>query len=132
MIRVRITTRGKKAKVIPFFDSSEALYLWCHNPTDEFRGATLVELRECDYVDAEWMGCEFVHEGNGQSRCLSIVRAAHAKATENDSGFVITPVIGWVTSDVLPMKKSTKDFSVRALNYDEGIELTNEVKLDNL
>ena len=127
-MRIRITTSGEQTKKIPIFDSSEALYLWCHSQDDEYRGATIVELRNSDFIDAEWMGCEFVHEGDERSRCLNIIRAAFAKSSENDSGYVVTPIIGWTTNDLLPFRSSSFGLSIRKLNDDEGITLTNEVE----
>lgn len=106
------------------FDSAEALYMWTKEPTQEMTGARTISVGREDFLDVEWLGCEFVHEGKSKFSCLNVVHVAFAKATDNESGFVVNPVLGWISRLILPLSESmSKTLKVRQLGPDEGIKL---------
>ncbi len=116
MKKYRVTTNT--LATISLFESPEALYLWSQfkapgNP----KGAVAVELRVGDYVDVEWMGCEFIQESADVYKCLNMVRADVAKRADNEAGHVVSSFIGWVSSDTLTLCEGEhENVTVRLLN----------------
>lgn len=87
-------------KSFRIFDSAESLYVWLKdvgapkNTPESF----YVDITPGDYIEVEWMGCEFVHE-NGLSQRLDSVRLAKASQTKNASGVLVEIYYGWVAND---------------------------------
>lgn len=102
MKKIRIELKNKAlGKPFRFFDSAEALYLWLNDvgagPDPD--GSSVVTLLPGDFLEVEWRGCEFAHEGADRYRRLDYVRFAKGSPTKNASGLVVSVDHGWVADD---------------------------------
>ncbi len=125
--RFRITARDKSYSTSVFL-SSEALYLLTQNEAIEKAEIVELNLRLSDFIDVELLGYEFVHEKNS-STCLKFVYLAFGKATENNSGHTIKPLLCWIDDSVFPLRETMSGpVKVRQLKNDEGITLPHPVQ----
>jgi hypothetical protein len=128
MKRFRVTCNDGEVHKVPFFETAEGLYLWCNTMDNELRGAEIVTLRPSDFIDVEFIGCEFVHEGEDRYTYLNLLNAGLARASDNESGHVIKPILGWVAQSVLPLiDKSINGLTIRRLGIGEGIKLEHPI-----
>lgn len=103
MKKVRITL--KRNKTFTIFETAQDLYVWMASqyeqpsPPDGFRIKTV----KGDFLEVEWCGAEWIYDSD-MTRCLNLVRIAHAKQSENESGFIVTGHIGWVCDGLLPIR----------------------------
>lgn len=99
---VRITPRSpRRAKVVHLFDNAEALYVFLTEKTDptEMDECIALTLTGDEFMEIEWLGCEFVYAEDGTHTRLDSVRLGKALPTENSSGSVVETYVGWVSDD---------------------------------
>lgn len=101
MKKIRIELKPEsKMKSYRIFDSAESLYVWLKDvgaPKD-IPESFYVDLLPGDYIEVEWMGCEYVHE-YGITQRLDSVRLAKASQTKNASGMLVEIYFGWIAND---------------------------------
>lgn len=118
MKQFRITTTTQLN--LTLFESSKEAYL----KSDRKR---TIRLRPEDFADVEWLGCEFVRDDN--NTCLNLVNVAFAKATENNSGYLVKPITGWIVNDLLPFCDVDIDsMSIRKIA--DGIRIPHPIEID--
>lgn len=104
MKKVRIELLpGVREKRYTFFDSVEALYddMAFGRAAEEISGKKAYDcfeivLRDDDFLEVEWMGCENVFEEDATWYSLSFVRFCKATGTKNSSGIRVEPHFGWI------------------------------------
>ena len=104
MKNVRIEPRKEGlTKKIRLFDTAEALYVHVKEGLDpsEMEECLTLSITGEEYVEAEWLGCEFVYDVGGSFVRFDSVRLGKAVPTENASGAMVETYSGWVTSDDL-------------------------------
>jgi len=122
MLRFRYTITDKTPNTLVLFNSSAMLLHWRTSPM-KLLGARLLEVRPEDFVDAEWIGCEFVKE-DGIYVCQNLIHAAYARVPENGAKHVVEKVLGWTCDDLMPVQEgSFMNFAVRRLDDNEGLTL---------
>ena len=78
--------------ILRLFFNSETLYMWMCEPETPID--QIVDIEEDEFIEVEWMGCEFVTIGD-KKQPLHLVRAVRAL---NSSGSIsiIQPFYGWI------------------------------------
>ena len=120
MKKIRITIKknslGRKFQV---FNSPEALYIWLHDPElqameklDSSLGSTII-LRPSETMEVEWMGCEFIDDGDNVIRVDQVRLAKTMKAKLLSSNNVIGIHTGWMTEDMISFKSGSDDIIKR-------------------
>jgi hypothetical protein len=95
---------GSLGHTFMLFTDPETLYVWLKSSADhDGVPSTKIELRPGEFIEAEWRGCEYVYEGNGNVLKLNLIRLAKASPTQNASGMLANIAYGWVSDDVVPM-----------------------------
>jgi hypothetical protein len=96
MKKIRITLRqeakGPKT-VLRMFPDSESLYMWMCEPTSDI--SQIVDLEEDEFIEVEWMGCEFVRF-DGKQVPLQLIRAVRAIEVGTPGEITVHPFFGWV------------------------------------
>jgi hypothetical protein len=104
------------------FDSADALYVWLKDDVVSLDpiNASVVEISKDEFIEAEWLGCEFVDEKdlNG-SLCLNYMRIAKASKTQNSGGLRVIISSGWTTSQAFPWRNHGDDVIVTKLFADK-------------
>jgi len=125
MKKVKITLNaGSTGKKFYLFPSAEALYVWAcaleRGETLEIDGIDEPVLEPNDFIEAELLGFEYVHDG-AQSKRFDLVRLGKARMTKNASGLQVSTHVGWVTGNLLPLKQySDAHINVRVMTAGES------------
>lgn len=91
-------------------------------------GAHEVVLRNDDFMEAEWYGCEVVRQGKDSWKHLNLIRAAEVRSSDNSAGNVVTVHIGWVIDTIIPFHDyEDENIIVERIEDDES-----EVDMDEL
>lgn len=102
MKKVRIITKEDRTKDYHLFDSPEALYLWLNEVEDDAinnpEGCDIVTLNPDEFIEAEWLGCEFVNEGNSYHSRLDFIRLAKRSKKIDPNGNIVSIHCGWIDS----------------------------------
>lgn len=114
MKKVRITVnKGSAGKRFPVFQSPEALYVWKYDPEmhsifrmDPALG-TMIFLRPGEVMEIEWMGFEYIHDGDVSVRVDQIRLAKTIKVRALDKNKVVGIYSGWIADDVIKFKSGT-------------------------
>lgn len=107
------------------FVDPETLYVWLKSADHDLIPSTKIDLKQGDLIEAEWRGCEYVYEENGNILKLNLVRLAKASPTQNASGMLASIAYGWVSDDIFPLNDYVdSDIVVKRLMS------RNEMKLD--
>ena len=117
MKKVRIELLpGVREKRYTFFDSVEALYddMAFGRAAEEISGRKAydsfeVVLRDDDFLEVEWMGCENLFEEDATWYSLSFVRLCKCTNTKNSSGSRVEPHVGWILESDLIFCDSIDD-----------------------
>ena len=102
IVRIEPRTPSSK-KLIRLFDTAEALYVYLQEgiPESEIEECITLSITGDEFIEAEWLGCEFVYDGDSHVR-LDSVRVGRSAPTENSSGAIVETYTGWVhASDVM-------------------------------
>jgi len=107
------------------FADPETLYVWLKSSSDhDDVPSTKLELGPGEFIEAEWRGCEYVYEDNGNILKLNLIRLAKASPTQNASGVLANIAYGWVTDDIIPMiDYSDSDIVIRRLTSQGEMKL---------
>lgn len=106
--------KGSTGKKIPVFSSPESLYVWMHDP--ELQSASkldpsfgsMIMLRPGEIMEVEWMGCEFVHEGE-QTICIDQIRLAKTIKIAALKSNIVGVHEGWTTKEIISFKSRTDE-----------------------
>lgn len=132
MKKIKITVNpGSSGRQFLLFPSPEAAYVWLTSVDDHpdiHEGMNNVEelnLLPGEFIEAEWMGCEYAHEGSLSTR-IDKVRLAKAHQPQNASGLLVSVHFGWITDCDMPFHDYVDDdITVRKLvQDDQKIDLT--------
>lgn len=108
------------------FPSAEHLYEWGHSTeatsSSIMDSVDIVELVEGSFIEAEWLGCEFVYDGPIH-RKLDFVRIAVPHEPKNASGTVVNTHYGWVEDSWVPFRNIETDVIVVRTLKAEDCEL---------
>lgn len=120
MKKIRIViNKGAPGKKFFIFNSPESLYVWINDP--ELREATridpdlgsIVTLKPGETMEIEWVGCEFIDDGDNVIRIDQIRLAKTMKAKLLSSNKVIGIHAGWTTEDMISFKSGSDDIIKR-------------------
>lgn len=114
MKKLRITVnKGSAGKRFPVFQSPEALFVWKYDPElhsifriDPALG-TMIFLRPGEVMEIEWMGFEYIHDGDVSIRVDQIRLAKTIKVKALDKNKVVGIYSGWIADDVISFKSGT-------------------------
>lgn len=115
MKKIKITVNvGSVGRQFLLFPSSEAAYVWLTTVDDHpdvHEGMNDVEelnLMPGEFIEAEWMGCEYAHE-DGLSTRIDKVRLAKAHQPQNASGLLVSVHFGWIADCDMPFRDYVDD-----------------------
>ena len=120
MKKIRIViNKGASGKKFFIFNSPESLYVWINDP--ELREASridpdlgsVVTLKPGETMEIEWVGCEFIDDGDNVIRIDQIRLAKTMKAKLLSSNKVIGIHAGWTTGDMISFKNGSDDIIKR-------------------
>lgn len=120
MKKIRIViNKGASGKKFFIFNSPESLYVWINDP--ELREASridpdlgsVVTLKPGETMEIEWVGCEFIDDGDNVIRIDQVRLAKTMKAKLLSSNKVIGIHAGWTTEDMISFKKGSDDIIKR-------------------
>lgn len=78
-------------------------------------GVDVVELEQGQFMEAEWLGCEYSYDAEPPQR-MNFIRLAKAHESKNASGMLMTMHYGWVEETWIPFKDvSEGDVIVKVL-----------------
>jgi len=118
--KIRIViNKGASGKKFFIFNSPESLYVWINDP--ELREASridpdlgsVVTLKPGETMEIEWVGCEFIDDGDNVIRIDQVRLAKTMKAKLLSSNKVIGIHAGWTTEDMISFKKGSDDIIKR-------------------
>jgi hypothetical protein len=118
--KIRIViNKGTSGKKFFIFNSPESLYVWINDP--ELREAlridpdlgSVVTLKPGETMEVEWVGCEFIDDGDNVIRIDQIRLAKTMKAKLLSSNKVIGIHAGWTTEDMISFKNGSDDIIKR-------------------
>ena len=114
--KIRITVnKGSNGKRIPVFDTPEALYVWYHDPDLQKEArldpnlGTMIYLRHGETMEVEWMGCEFITEGNEVLRIDQVRIAKNIKSYALRKNEIIGIHSGWTIEEFIPFKSRNNE-----------------------
>ena len=116
MKKIRIViNKCSLGKKFPIFNSPESLYVWVNDP--ELRAASrvdpdlgsIVTLKPGETMEVEWIGCEFIDDGDNVIRVDQVRLAKTMKAKLLSSNNVIGIHTGWMTEDTISFKSGSDD-----------------------
>jgi len=136
--KIRITiNKGSTGKKFLIFNSPESLYVWLNDPElqnsprmDPSLGS-IVLLRPGETMEVEWMGCEFIDDGNHVFRVDQVRLAKTMKVKSLALNNVIGIHNGWTTDNIISFKSGSDldskrikltDKSKHKFNIDEIFE----------
>ena len=115
MKSIRVTPNEKiESKFITLFTSVEAAHSWAvESKTDPtvinfIQDVEKLELKQDEFMEVEWMGCEFTRDEHEDLR-FDYVRMAKARPAKNSSGILVTVHAGWTCDRILPFKDYADD-----------------------
>lgn len=116
MKKVRITvSKGSAGKRFPIFQSPEALFAWKFDAElqsifrlDPTMGTTIF-LRPGEVMEVEWMGCEYIDDGEVSFRVDQIRLAKTMKVKALSTSKVIGIHSGWITDDIISFKSGADE-----------------------
>lgn len=130
MKKIRIIPADAEGtKMFMLFPSAEALYEWMKEPDIDPKviidvmGIEEIVLAPADFVEMEWLGCEYVYEGSKWNK-LDYVRFAKAYTPKDATGLMVTIHHGWLNEGTF----SFNDYSDE--NFIVSKVSSNEQKLD--
>jgi len=114
-VRIDVNT-GSLGRAFNVFSTPEALYCWLVDApgVDVSEQCQQVVITPDEFIEAEWMGCEFVYDGPYHHR-LDNVRLVKARESANGPGYVIDPFYGWVLHVDVPFRDASFDDIVTKL-----------------
>jgi len=122
MKKIRIELKqGALAKSLIIFDSAESLYFWLDNDkSKEPEGSLFVDITRDEFIEIEWMGCEFVYEKDNSVKRLDSVRMAKCMPTKNSGTPKIFTYNGWISSDSISFKDHEDNSSYTTILHDSS------------
>jgi hypothetical protein len=112
MKKVKVTLKeGSTGRKFYLFPSPEALYVWAcaleRNEQVEVPNIDELVLEPGGFIEAELLGFEYVYEGKAglKHKRLDWVRLGKAQQPENAAGLQVSIHTGWVTGNLLPLKR---------------------------
>ncbi len=129
MKKMRITPNaGSDGRTFFLFDSPEAAYIWHVESMEDpgiigsIRDVDVIRLSKDEFIEAEWLGCEFSADDNNVPVRIDNSRWIKANKEPRSSGLLVSVHLGWTTDRVLKFKSySDDDVTVKRLGArDEG------------
>lgn len=120
MKKIRIViNKGSLGKKFPIFNSPESLYVWVNDP--ELRATSqvdpdlgsMVTLKPGETMEVEWIGCEFIDDGDSVIRIDQVRLAKTMKAKLLSSNNIIGIHTGWMTENMISFKSGSDDIIKR-------------------
>lgn len=126
MKRIKVTINpGSPGRTFPLFSTIEAAYVWLSeahdDPTvlDRIDGVEKLPLFPNEFIEAEWVGCEYAYDEGGHVR-IDLVHVAKGQPTQNAAGALVSVHRGWVVDHILPFRNyKDEDISVQRLGPDD-------------
>ncbi len=122
MKKVRVTLNdGCSGYQILLFRSAEAAYLWMTSAGayDDIPDTEKIDINSGEFIEAEWIGCEFSYE-HGISVRVDRVNIAHAHKPQDAAGFLIGVHTGWTTECDLKFNDHVdEDITIHRMQPDE-------------
>lgn len=116
MKKVRIEVKpAAGARSFYLFPSAEHLYEWGCSTEDTsssiMDSVDVIELLEGGFIEAEWLGCEYVYEGSIHKK-FDFVRVGVPHEPQNSSGTLVSMHYGWVEDAWIPFRDIETDVIV--------------------
>lgn len=105
MKKVRIQLAPNVAEgEIHLYESVEALFEGVYSgiPPEEDEFCYIITLRDDEYAEVEWLGCEIDYSPDGKTTTYNYVRLAKVLNPGSESGLVVSVYVGWSLSDAIP------------------------------
>lgn len=126
MKKIKVTVNDSSpGRQILLFPSAEAAYVWLTSVDEkpdihnDISGVERIDLVPGEFIEAEWMGCEYAHDRGFNAR-VDQVRLAKAHQPQNASGLLVSVHFGWTTECDLPFHDyDDDDIVVRRLSPGE-------------
>ena len=112
-------------KTFTLFSTVEAAYVYTTSPEkivdEQMIGAEKIVLRDDEFLEAEWHGCEFIYDKPNETSRIDFIRCVKAQKPKNSAGLLVDVFSGWIIGDVLPFKNvKTKEIVVNLISSEES------------
>jgi hypothetical protein len=129
--KVKVTLKeGSTGRKIYLFPSPEALYVWAcaleRGEQVEVQSIEELVLEPGGFIEAELVGFEYAYDSptSIKNKRMDLVRLGKAQQPDNAAGLQVSTHMGWVTGNLLPLKRYS-DAHIDVQPLDDG-----QAKLD--